>query len=72
MKFDILFFGKLVEKFQVPLKSEKHSCTLYEDRNIFMIMSRSVLLTMCSGSKKTVEKIKTQILCSKLFWGGGS
>jgi len=42
--------------------------TLYEDHYTFLVICRSVLFGMRNVSDKFVEKIKTHILCSVIFF----
>jgi hypothetical protein len=52
-------FRSTVDKFQVPLKSDKMTSTLHEDQYTFLIMSRPVFLRMrntsgiCRGNQNT-------------------
>ena len=59
---------KKVEKIHVSLKSDKITGTLHEDQETFLIVSRSVLKMRYLSDKKVVEKIKTHILCSIIFF----
>jgi len=42
-------------------------CTLREDQNTYLVISRSVLLKIKNVSANVVKEIKTHILCSLTF-----
>jgi len=63
MKFEVS-----VEKIKFSLKYDKNNGTLNEDQYSFMIISRSFLPVMRNSSEKFVEKIKTHILFSIIFF----
>jgi len=72
MKFDIsLFSENLLRKYKFRFNMTRMTDTLHEDHKIFLIISRSVLLTMGNVSDKIVEENKTHILCvvsNFCFW----
>ena len=61
-------FRKSVEKVQGSLKSDKHKGYFTSIPIYFFIISRSFLLRMTNISDKFLEKIKTHILCSVIFF----
>ena len=61
-------FMKFVEKIQVSLKCNKNNGYYTGRPTYILIISRSVLLRMRSVSEKAVQKIKTQILGSMIFF----
>jgi hypothetical protein len=67
--YEILYldvFRKYVDKIKFSLNSENKNGTLHEDLCAFMIICRSDLLRMRNVSGRFVEKIRPQILCSKI------
>ena len=60
-------FRQSVEKIPVSLKSDKTAGTWHEDFCTFMIMSVWILLIMRNIQTKSIEIIKTLILCSLTF-----
>jgi len=59
----LCIFRKSVEKIQVSLKSDKNNGTLHEDRYVFLIISRLILLRMRNVSDKSCwENQKTRIM----------
>jgi hypothetical protein len=62
-------FFENFEKIQVSLKSDKNNGTLHEDRYIFLIVSRSVLLRMRNVSDKSCrESPNTHFAFSNFFF----
>ena len=61
-------FREPVKQIQVSLKSDKNDATSHEGQYMLLIISRSVLLTMKTISGKFVQKIKTHIVRSILFF----
>ena len=61
-------FGKYVEKIQVSSKSDKNNGYFTWRRNTYLIISRSILIRIRNISGKSLEKIKTHILCSITFF----
>ena len=69
LKFDILvFFENLLTQFKFHYKLARIMGTLQEDQYTFWIISLLVLLRMRKFSDGIIVKIKTQILCSILFF----
>jgi hypothetical protein len=62
------FFQNMSRKIKVSLKSEKKTGTSREDVFAFMTICHWILLRIRNVLDKTVEKIKTHILLSKLFF----
>jgi hypothetical protein len=60
-------FKKSVEKIQDSWKSYDKKGNLHEGLNIFMIISRWILLITRNISDKVAEKINTRILYSITF-----
>ena len=65
--WNLIIFRKSVEKIQFSLKSDNNNGTLHEDLCTFMIISRWIIFRMRNVSCKTLEEIKTHILCSVTF-----
>jgi len=61
-------FRKSILKIQVLLKSDRNNGTLHENLCKFVIIFRSILVTMRSVSDKVCREIKTRILCSIIFF----
>ena len=68
LKFYIwVFFENLSRKFTFHYDLTKMTVILHIDQYTLLIISRLVLHTIRSVSNKTVEKIKTHVLCSVNF-----
>ena len=64
MKFYIcVFFEILSRKFKVPERLKRMAVTLLEDLCTFLI-PRSILLRVEKATDKSIEKIKTHVLCT--------
>jgi hypothetical protein len=61
-------FKKYEEKIQVSSKSDKNNGYFTWRRNAYLIISCSVLIKIRNISGKSLEKIKTHILCSITFF----
>jgi hypothetical protein len=64
---NLTFFEDLLRKFKFHYNLTRIMGNLHENLFTFMVKSRPILLRMRNVSDKVAEKIKTQILCSKLF-----
>ena len=61
------FFENLPRKFKFHYNMTRITGTLHEDRFIFMLTSRGILLWMLNFTNKIIQKIKTHISCSIKF-----
>jgi len=61
-----MIFRKTAEKIQVFFKIKK-TCTLHEDQQTFLIISRSVLLRMKNVSDKSCTKTRTHFRFKNFF-----
>ena len=63
-----VFFENLLRKFKFHWSRTWITGTLNDDQYIFLIISRSFLLTMRNVSAKVLKKIKTHFMFSKFFF----
>jgi hypothetical protein len=68
MKSDMSLFLLTLERIQVSLKSDTNNVTLHEDRYTFLIISRSLHITMRIVSDKICRENQNTIFCSVTFF----